>query len=105
MRKVTIRFQDVATELAQINAQRDDVMERAFVMLQQRHSTLATMLVQSLGDRQRAVRWMCRHQNAFAGRTAYELLADGEEDSVWDEIALMSDAPAAARLNSVRMAY
>lgn len=105
MRKVTIRFQDVATELAQINAQRDDVMERAFVMLQQRYSTLATMLVQSLGDRQRAVRWMCRHQNAFGGRTAYELLADGEEDTVWDEIALMSDAPAAARLNSVRMAY
>ncbi|WP_267220960.1 antitoxin Xre/MbcA/ParS toxin-binding domain-containing protein [Dyella silvae] len=105
MRKVTIRFQDVATELAQINAQRDDVMERAFVMLELRQGTLATMLVQSLGDRQRAVRWMCRHQNAFAGRTAYELLADGEEDTVWDEIALMSDAPVAARLNSVRMAY
>ena len=33
MRKITIRFQDVATELAQINTLRDDVMERAFSML------------------------------------------------------------------------
>jgi hypothetical protein len=105
MRKVTIRFQDVATELGQINALRDDVMERAFIMLEQRHSTLAAMLVQSLGERQRAVRWMCRHQSAFDGRTAYELLADGEEDTVWDEIALLSDAPVAARINSARMAY
>ena len=105
MRKVTIRFQDVATELAQINILRDGVMERAFGMLEQRHAMLATMLVQSLGDRQRAVRWMCRHQNAFGGRTAYELLADGEEDGVWDEIALMGEAPVPARLNSARMAY
>ncbi|AIF47972.1 antitoxin Xre/MbcA/ParS toxin-binding domain-containing protein [Dyella japonica] len=105
MRKVTIRFQDVATELAQINALRDDVMERAFIMLEQRHGTLAAMLVQSLGDRQRAVRWMCRHQNAFSGRTAYELLADGEEDTVWDEIALLGEAPVAAKSHAVRMAY
>ncbi|TCI11395.1 DUF2384 domain-containing protein [Dyella soli] len=100
-----MRFQDVATELAQINTLREDVMERAFGMLEQRYATLATMLVQSLGDRQRAVRWMCRHQNAFGGRTAYELLADGEEDGVWDEISLMGDAPVPARLNSARMAY
>jgi hypothetical protein len=105
MRKTTIRFQDVATELAQINAQRDGVMERAFTMLEQRHATLAAMLVQSLGDRQRALRWMCRHQSAFGGRTAYELIADGEDDTVWDEIALMSEAPVSARLNSARMAY
>lgn len=105
MRKMTIKFQDVASELANINALRDDLMERAFVALEQRHPTLAAMLVQSLGDRSRAVRWMCRHQNAFGGRAAYQLLADGEEDAVWDEIALMGDAPVAARLNSVRMAY
>ncbi|WP_430390083.1 DUF2384 domain-containing protein [Dyella sp. 20L07] len=105
MRKVTIRFQDVASELAQINTLRDDLMERAFSVLEQRHATLAAMLVQSLGDRQRAVRWMCRHQNAFSGRSAYELLSDGDEDTVWDEIALMGDAPMAARLNSARMAY
>ncbi|WP_232823603.1 antitoxin Xre/MbcA/ParS toxin-binding domain-containing protein [Dyella sp. C9] len=105
MRKTTIRFQDVATELAQINAQRDGVMERAFAMLEQRHATLAAMLVQSLGDRQRALRWMCRHQSAFGGRTAYELIADGEDDTVWDEIALMSEAPVASRLNAARMAY
>jgi hypothetical protein len=105
MRKTAIRFQDVATELAQINALRDDVMERAFVSLEQRHATLAAMLVQSLGDRQRAVRWMCRHQAAFGGRTAYELISGGEEDAIWDEIALIGDAPVAARVNSARMAY
>ncbi|HET6553143.1 MAG TPA: DUF2384 domain-containing protein [Dyella sp.] len=102
---MTIRFQDVATELEHINTLRDDVMERAFIALEQRHATLAAMLVQSLGDRQRAVRWMCRHQNAFSGRTAYELLSDGEEDAVWDEISLMGDAPVPARMSSARMAY
>lgn len=105
MRKMTIRFQDVATELDHINTLRDEVMERAFIALEQRYSTLASMLVQSLGDRQRAVRWMCRHQNAFSGRTAYELLSDGEEDTVWDEISLMGDAPVPARMSSARMAY
>lgn len=105
MRKVTIKFQDVATELAQLNTLRDDVMERAFGLLEHRHATLAAMLVQSLGDRQRAVRWMCRNQNAFDGHSAYELIAGGEEDTVWDEIALMSESPASARLNSMRMAY
>jgi len=105
MRKGTIRFQDVATELAQINALRDEVMERAFTLLEQRHATLAAMLVQSLRDRPRAVRWMCRHQSAFSGRTAYELLADGEEDAVWDEITLISEAPVAARATAERMAY
>ena len=105
MRKVTMKFQDVATELAQINTLRDDVMERAFGALEKQHASLATMLVQSLRDRDRAVRWMCRHQNAFGGRTAYELLADGEADTVWDEIALMGDAPAVARPSAVRMAY
>ena len=105
MRKATIRFQDVAAELAHINALREDVMERAFSLLEQRHPTLASMLVQSLRDRQRAVRWMCRHQSAFDGRTAYELLAGGEEDAVWDEIAQISGAPAAARAVTERMAY
>ncbi|HEY2624036.1 antitoxin Xre/MbcA/ParS toxin-binding domain-containing protein [Dyella sp. Tek66A03] len=105
MRKVTIRFQDVATELAQINILRDEVMERAFGALEKQHASLATMLVQSLRDRDRAVRWMCRHQHAFGGRTAYELLADGEADTVWDEVALVGDAPAVARLNAVRLAY
>lgn len=105
MRKVTIRFQDVASELAQLSAQRDDLMERAFGVLEQRHATLAAMLVQCLGDRQRAVRWMCRHQSAFGGRSAYELIANGEEDAIWDEIALMSETPLATRLNSARMAY
>ena len=105
MRKVTIRFQDVAAELAQIDAQREDVMERAFGLLEQRHGTLAAMLIQSLGDRPRAVRWMCRHHHAFDGRTPYELIAGGEEDTVWDEIALVGDAPAAVRLSSARMAY
>lgn len=105
MRKVTIKFQDVAPELAQISALRDDVMERAFAALEKQHATLAAMLVQSLGDRQRAIRWMCRNQNAFSGRSAYELLGDGESDTVWDEVALMGESPSTARLNSMRMAY
>jgi hypothetical protein len=29
---------------------------------------------------------MCTNHRAFDGRSAYEALADGDEDTIWDEI-------------------
>lgn len=103
MRSRTIKFLAIATEIARINALREQAMQEAFAVLESQHESLANMLLQGIGDRRRAARWMCVHQRAFGGRMAYEVLADGDEDSVWDEVTRLSEAdvppgPVAARV-------
>ncbi|WP_425490122.1 antitoxin Xre/MbcA/ParS toxin-binding domain-containing protein [Dyella telluris] len=44
------------------------------------------MLLQLLGSRDRAARWMCMRQRSLGGRTAYEALAEGDFDLVWDQM-------------------
>jgi hypothetical protein len=29
---------------------------------------------------------MCLHQRAFGGKSAYEVLVEGDEDRIWDEM-------------------
>ena len=86
MRKPTMNFSDVAREIARINSQREQMVLEAFSTLECRHASLARTLVDNVGNRQRAAYWMCTHQRAFEGRMAYELLANGEEDQVWERI-------------------
>lgn len=104
MRSRTISFLAIATEIARINALREQAMEEAFAVLESQQASLANMLLQSTGDRRRAVRWMCLHQRAFGGRMAYEVLADGDEDSVWDEVSRMVDTSMTAVAIAARMA-
>lgn len=104
MRSRTIRFLAIATEIARINALREQAMEEAFAVLESQQASLANMLLQSTGDRRRAVRWMCLHQRVFDGRMAYELLADGDEDSVWDEVSRMVDTAIPSVAIAARMA-
>lgn len=84
MRNARIRFPDIAADIARINAQREALVLGAFEALEHRYPALAQVLLESVGSRQRAAHWMCTHQRALEGRTAYELLGEGDEDSVWD---------------------
>ncbi|MGN6237948.1 DUF2384 domain-containing protein [Dyella sp.] len=86
------RFRSIADELARLTAQREEAMFAAFATLERQHATLAVLLTQHLGDRQRAARWMGMHQRAFGGRSAYEALADGEIDRVWDRVLGSDDS-------------
>lgn len=104
MRRSTMNFNEVAQEIRRINAERDQFVLCAFSTLECRHTALAQTLVANIGNRQRAAYWMCTHQRAFEGRTAYEMLADGNEDQVWERIPGSPDGDAASR-SATRTAY
>lgn len=86
MRKPPVKFIDIAREITRVTSMREQLILNAFDALEFRHATLAQTLLECIGNRQRAAHWMCTHQRAFGDRSAYEVLADGDEDSVWDEI-------------------
>ncbi|WP_431636053.1 hypothetical protein ACQVBX_01075 [Dyella sp. KULCS107] len=65
-------------------------MLAAFATLERQDATLAVLPTQHLGDRQRA----------FGGRSAYEALADGEIDRVWDRVLGSDDGDAASLLTA-----
>jgi hypothetical protein len=39
------------------------------------------------GDRRRAASWMCVSHRFLEGRTAYQALAEGDVDVLWDVLA------------------
>ncbi|WP_426688434.1 DUF2384 domain-containing protein [Rhodanobacter ginsengiterrae] len=98
MRKPQIRFQNIADEIARINAQRDTLVLGAFEALECRHASLVQVLLERMGSRQRAAYWMCSHQRALSGRSAYELLADGDDDSLWDLLSGVEQADTSSSL-------
>lgn len=78
------RFEDIAEGLRHLDRLRDDAIAQAFDVLERQDPTLADLLLTSLGDRGRASHWMCMHQRVFQGKSAYEMLADGDIDGVWE---------------------
>lgn len=105
MRKPSIKYGDLALELTRVTSMREQLVLEAFGTLEFRHGALAQTLMESIGSRQRAAHWMCSHQRAFDGRSAYEVLADGDEDSVWDQIPGYRSRDAIERLAETGMAY
>jgi len=82
MRNVNL-FKDLGARLEEIHAAREQVAFEAFSALEERRSDLSNMLVIGLGDRTRAVWWMCMRHRSMDGRNAYQVIADGEEDRLW----------------------
>ena len=80
-------FHTIATEIKRIDQLRDEALSKAFVTLEARQAPLACLLLESVGNRQSAARWMCAQRRAFDGKSAYELLADGDLDRVWDRVS------------------
>ncbi|HET6433739.1 DUF2384 domain-containing protein [Dyella sp.] len=99
------RFRSIVDELARLHAQREVAMLTAFAALERQDAALAVLITQNLGDRTRAARWMCMHQRAFGGRSAYETLADGEIDRVWDRVLGSEGIDGALLPSEARMAY
>jgi hypothetical protein len=80
---------DVADELRGLDHAREAAVQRAFLVLEARHAAIAHLVLQFIGDRPRAARWMSMHQRAFGGRCAYDLLAEGDLDTVCDRLSGM----------------
>jgi len=104
MRHATMSFSEVIREIERVNAERDQVVLKAFSTLEDRHATLASTLVDNIGNRHRAAYWMGTRQRPFEGRTAYELLADGEKDRVWERMPGSPEGEMAQRSAQIRMA-
>lgn len=100
MRKSVMKFNAIAQQISRITSQREQLVLDAFEALELRFPLLAQILLETIGSRQRAACWMCAHQRAFDGRNANEVLADGDEDSVWDQIPAGESARDGARLRS-----
>lgn len=86
-------FKDAGTQLEEIQATREQLAFAAFSMLEERLGDFSKMLIMSLGDRTRAVWWMSMRQRNLDGRNAYQALADGEQDRLWDILESLCRTP------------
>ncbi|SEI89631.1 MbcA/ParS/Xre antitoxin family protein [Frateuria terrea] len=94
--KASDSLRNVSEELRGLDRVRDAAVQRAFSVLEEQHAAIAHLVIQSIGDRQRAARWMCMHQRAFGGRSAYDLLAEGDVDTVCDRLTANMPVPTIA---------
>jgi hypothetical protein len=84
--KELMEIEQVSSMINRLHVERERVIIEAFVTLEAKHALLAEMLKQHVGNRKRAAQWMCSHQRVFGGRTGYDLIAEGDAESVWDEV-------------------
>lgn len=86
-------FEAVSAQLEEAYSMKERVAFAAFSTLEEHLKDFSSMLVSSFGDRSRAARWMCMHHRAFEGRNAYQVIADGETDRLWDEVTRTCGLP------------
>lgn len=77
-------FQELADRIRDMQAWREKVQSNAFATLEPIAPALARLLLENLRTRERAAQWMAMPQRMFGGRNAYQVLADGEVDLIWD---------------------
>jgi Protein of unknown function (DUF2384) len=84
MRMPASKFRNIISEIAGITARREELTSGAFDVLECRHPSLAQALLAYMGNKRRAAHWLCAPQRAWDRKSPCELLADSDEDSVWD---------------------
>lgn len=82
-------FESFSAEINRITALRDSAASEAFAYFEQHRSAIAGLLMQTSRDRAHAMRWMSTHHRELDGRNGYQLLANGEDDYLWDVVARM----------------
>jgi hypothetical protein len=92
MRK-TDPFEVLSAQLEEAYSMREKTAFAAFSILEERLSDLSSLLISGLGDRARAVRWMCMHHRGLEGRNAYQVITDGETDRLWEAAARACGLP------------
>ncbi|HKT26868.1 DUF2384 domain-containing protein [Dyella sp.] len=80
-------FENILVDIRRVDAMRDALLSEAFSALEDTQSNLASMLLLNLGNRHLADRWMSTRRRVFGGKNAYEMLADGELDLVWEKVS------------------
>jgi hypothetical protein len=69
VRRETRKFEKIATEIADVDAMRENVRMKPFDLLERQDVELADMVLQMQGNRVRAARWMCMRHRALDGRS------------------------------------
>ncbi|HEY4146045.1 antitoxin Xre/MbcA/ParS toxin-binding domain-containing protein [Pinirhizobacter sp.] len=86
MPDTTATFQNASQEIERTSALRDAALLAGFKVLEQRNHSLAQMMLTAFGDRRRAALWMSQPQRALGGRTSWQVLIDGDEETLWDAL-------------------
>jgi hypothetical protein len=105
MRTPGNRFRDIINEIANITARREQLMLGAFDALEYRYPSIAQALLEYIGGKRRAAVWLCAPQRALGGRCPCELLAEGDEDSVWDLLGGLDVAEVQGHRSHSQLAY
>lgn len=79
-------IEEAQAAIEKAHARRETAIDSAFRTLQDRNPKLAQTLLEGLRDPRKAARWMCLHHRAFDGKNAYQVLVEGHDDLVWDEV-------------------
>ncbi|WP_233510880.1 antitoxin Xre/MbcA/ParS toxin-binding domain-containing protein [Dyella psychrodurans] len=75
---------DIAKDVAEVESLHERSRIKAFEWLETYAPSLAGAALLMCGGRDRAARWMCVKHRMLDGHSAYEALAQGELDQVWD---------------------
>lgn len=84
MHKQPCNFVDIAKDVAEMESLHDRARMKAFQWLETYAPSLAGAALLMCGGRDRAARWMCVKHRTLDDHSAYEALAQGELDQVWD---------------------
>jgi len=84
MSKVKSVYAVIAKEVEEVHFLRETIVVQAFQKFEQEDPRLANFVQSGARDRRGAAFWMCRPLRQLDGRTAYQALAEGDEESLWD---------------------
>ncbi len=105
MRLPANKFRSIIGEIGRVTARREELRSDAFDVLERRHPSLARAVLDHVGSKRRAAHWLCAPQRAWGGKSPCEMLADSDEDSVWDLLEGLDVAEVPAHPTRSQLAY
>jgi hypothetical protein len=74
---------DAVALIANVQNELDSASLVAFMEFERKFAPIVEALSHWLGTRQKAARWMMVHRVAFDGRSAFELVLEGDIERLW----------------------
>jgi hypothetical protein len=84
-------YAKLAAEIDALFDRRERVIASAFDEFEKHDDKLAVLLTMTVSNRRRAALWMCQPFKQLGGKNAYQALAEGDMDAVWDLLLAQSE--------------
>lgn len=81
-----ISFTQSVVRLAGAQEKLDAASLLAFREFERQYTNIADALLERMGTRQKASRWMMVHRAVFEGKSAYEVALEGDIEHLWDAV-------------------